>query len=205
MINIAFILGGAYGEGGIARVVSIVSNHLVQYDDISVSIISFCTKVESDYKYDPKIKHFGLYSDRVSMVNAIIRKKAVSRLKKILIENNIDKLFACGDIFFPLSIMAARNTSTKCICWEHSDPNGNTDHRFQKLCRFSAVKKADKILVLTKMAQKIYQENYNAKANKIIHIYNPVSENAFVSKAYSINSKKLYQLVGYHIRKILKH
>lgn len=189
-MRIGFLLGNLQGNGGIARVVSIIANELCKENDIH--IISFCPAIESaGYEYCKEIFCTRLFDDRISMTNAIVKKHAVSKVKSYVKENDIDILIACGELYFPLSILAVGGTKTKCFCWEHSDPAGTSDHKFQMLSRKFAVKFADKIIVLTKATQKFYECELNCKQRKIIQIYNPVGATVSQSKHYDSSSKKI--------------
>lgn len=177
---IGFVLGSIQGNGGIARVVSLVANELVKNPDINVHIISFSIpEAEADYRYDERIIMHRLYDSRVSMTTAILKKHAIKKLAEIIDKNDIDIIVACGELFFPLSILASKKRNIKCWCWEHSNPAGTTDHKFQAICRKFAVQNADKIIVLTKSAEKYYCDEFKTKATKVIQIYNPVDQLAF--------------------------
>lgn len=192
MINVCFLLGNAKGDGGIARVVSIISNELAQFEDLKITIISYsASRIETDYEYNDKIKLVNLFNHDVSMFQAMLKYGAIKKIKKILKKENINILFACGDIFFPLAVLGTYGTTSKCICWEHSDPRGKKDHKFQKQCRKIAVRMADKILVLTKAAEAIYIHDYRASKEKVVQIYNPVSNAAYSFSPYNVESKKI--------------
>lgn len=86
--------------------------------------------------------------------------------------------------------MACKGIKTKCICWEHSDPEGNNDHRGQSFARKYGIKKSDLNIVLTKRALRVYRDKYGA--NNTIQIYNPIdSEVIRKSKGYNTKSKKI--------------
>lgn len=192
MKNVCFLLGNAKGDGGIARVVSIITNELAQYEDLKITIVSYSlSRIENDYEYNKRITLLKLFDHDTPMVKGILKEHAIALMKEIIQKEQIDIVFACGDLYFPLAIMSCRGSKAKCFCWEHSDPRGTTDHKFQKICRELAVLMADKILVLTKAAEKIYVSDYKAKQDRIIQIYNPVSNEAYSSKIYDINSKKI--------------
>ena len=190
MKKIGFILGNCQGNGGIARVVSIISNELCKEND--VVIISFCPPIaNAGYQYNNKIKMFKLYEHRFSMTTALLRKNAIGKVREILKMCNLDILIACGELYFPLGILSTKGVKTKCFCWEHSDPAGTNDHKFQMISRKYAIRKADKIIVLTKAAERFYIEKLNIKENKIVQIYNPIGSNVAQSKSYNLTSKKI--------------
>lgn len=189
-MKIGFLLGNLQGNGGIARVVSIITNELCKEHD--VHILSFCPALEiAGYEYDQRIICTRLFDDRISMTSAILHQHAVSKVKSYIAKNNIDMLVACGELYFPLAIISAFHTNTKCYCWEHSDPAGTSDHKFQMFSRKFAVKFADKIIVLTKAAQMFYEGTLNCNKKKIVQIYNPVGKAVAQSKRYNSGSKKI--------------
>lgn len=192
MRNICFLLGNIQGNGGIARVVSIIANELCKNENFKVTLISYCPAVEpAGYTYSEKIVFDQLYPERISMTKAILTGNAVGRLKKALAGAKADVLIACGALYFPLAVLATAKSATKCYCWEHSDPAGTSDHKFQMLSRKIAVKKADKIILLTKAARDYYAKTLGAGEEKLLQIYNPVSDKAANSTEYDTASKKI--------------
>lgn len=189
-MKIGFLLGNLQGNGGIARVVSIITNELCKEHD--VHILSFCPALErAGYEYDQRIICTRLFDDRISMASAILHQHAVYKVKSYIAKNNIDVLIACGELYFPLAIISAFHTKTKCCCWEHSDPAGTNDHKFQMFSRKFAVKFADQIIVLTKAAQMFYEGTLHCNKKKIVQIYNPVGKTVAQSKHYNSDSKKI--------------
>lgn len=187
-MRIGFLLGNLQGNGGIARVVSIIANELCADNDIF--IISFCPAIEpAGYTYNVKIHCVRLYDNRISMTNAILRCHAVSKVREYLKKKQIDILLACGELYFPLAILATNKTHAKCFCWEHSDPAGTNDHRFQMLSRRFAVRAADKIIVLTKAAQCYYEKELKCNKRKITQLYNPVGKKVAQSEGYDSTSR----------------
>lgn len=187
---IGFLLGNLQGNGGIARVVSIIANELCKQNEIH--IISFCPSNENaGYKYDDTIKCTRIFDESRTMTKAILMDHAIKKIKMYVVNNNIDLLIACGELYFLLGILSVRRIKTKCYCWEHSDPAGTSDHKFQMFARKYAVKKADKIIVLTKAAKKYYEDVLNLNTNRIVQIYNPVERDVMQASNYNENSKKI--------------
>lgn len=191
-MKIAYLLGGFQGNGGIGRVTSILVNDFVKNSDIEVHTISFLQQNKPElYVLGNDVRKHHLFENSVSMTKAIFFKHAIRKLKKILIENDIDILICCGALFFPLGIFACRRISTKCICWEHTNPSISTDHKFQNLCRKIAVRKADALVVLTKDAEKYYVKKFPNVKQKIAQIYNPVDFREEGTVKYDENSTKI--------------
>lgn len=190
MKRICFLLGNAQGNGGIARVVSIIANSLQEY--AQVYVLSYCPPVENaGYSYNQEIVHSQLYSERMPMVKAIISQGARKRVNQYLLENEIDIIIGCGALYYPLAILASMGTRTKCYCWEHSDPAGTQDNRFQGTSRRMAVLFADKIVVLTKAAEEYYKETLRTKTKRLIQIYNPIGKDVAQQKEYSVETKRI--------------
>ncbi len=191
-MKIGFLLNGFQDNGGIGRVVSILANEMSQKEQYVVSTISYCkTDKPMLYNLSEKISQYALFSENVSMAKALLFKGAIKKVKKIIKENQIDILVACGALYFPLGIRAVKGTNAKCYCWEHTNPATSYDHKFQNVCRKYAIKRADKLVLLTNSAKNYYKETLRAKEGKLVQIYNPVDSSAFVSTQYDEQSKKI--------------
>lgn len=191
MLKIAFLLGGFQSNGGIGRVTSIIANSLSEKENINVHTIAYCqTKNPLLYNLSDKISQHALFSSSTPMVKALLFKNAIKKVRKILLEENIDVLIAAGALFFPLAIHAVRGTKTKCYCWEHTNPDSTSDHKFQGWCRRYAVPRTDKMLVLTHSAEEYYHQNLHISPDKLTQIYNPI-ENTDSNEPYNTDSKRI--------------
>jgi len=93
-------------------------------------------------------------------------------------------------MFFPVGFGATLFTNTKFICWEHSNTNLVSNHKFKKASRWMGAKFADKVIVLTKQDESDYFKKYRPKS--LVQIYNPIDPNIFnISSTYDIDSKKI--------------
>lgn len=192
MLKICFLLGGFQGNGGIGRVTSVLANRFCAEDDIEVHTISYLQDQRPIlYSISKNVHSHVLYTTSCSMTKAMLVGQAVKKTKKILCDENIDILIACGALYYPLSIMACKGTKVKCICWEHTNPATSSDYKFQNLCRKYAAKRCDRIVVLTKSADTYYRQNYPACQSKIAQIYNPIAIDAAKSELYNNESKKI--------------
>ena len=190
MPNICFLLGGFQGNGGIGRVTSILANAISDIPGYTVTTVAYIQKenVPPLYELSEKIHSYYLLKDNVSMTKAFLTKHIVKHTRKVLKEEKIDILIACGALFFPLGILAVKNLPTRCYCWEHTNPETGSDYRFQRICRKLAVKAADRIVVITKSAEKYYCDILKSPASKVVQIYNPISDEATKSQKYNSNS-----------------
>lgn len=192
MIKIGFLFNNFQTNGGIGRVVSIISDELCKKEDIEVTAISyFKTEAPVLYEVDEKVKQYSLFSSAVSMAKAILKYNAVKKLKEIIVKENLDIIVGCGALYYPLAIMSANGTKAKALCWEHTNPASTSDYKFQGVARKLAVKKADGIVVLTKSAEKYYLETLKVKKGKLYQLYNPVSKDAAKSEKYDSSSTKI--------------
>lgn len=189
-MKICFFLGGFYQNGGIGRVTSILANKLAEESNIEVLTLGYFNPHKAEiYQLSPRIcKSFFL--DSYQSMAKLLLVGGEKKLRRFLCDNDVDILIACGALFFPISTRACRGIKTKCICWEHSDPEGNNDHRGQRFARKYGIKKSDLNIVLTARALRVYRDKYGA--NNTIQIYNPIDSEAIRrSKGYNIRSKKI--------------
>lgn len=192
MTNICFLLGGFQSNGGIGRSTAIVANALAQKEDIKVTAICYIDKkVDFLYEISPKLTVRYLYEQNISMAKALLKNHAVALLAAELKKANADVVVACGALYYPLALLAARKTGSKCICWEHTNPAVTSDYKFQNYCRKFAVKKADKIINLTLSGDAYYKKELKAKPDRLLQLYNPVDKAAAVSPEYNCESKKI--------------
>ena len=191
MARIAFLLGSFF-SGGIGRVTSVLTNEMVKNFDVDIqAILYFKQDKAPNYIVNENIKQHYLLTEQVSLSTAILRKHIISKLCKIIRDEEISILICCDAIHFVYGILACKRAKIKCICWEHTSPFISSDHKFQNLCRIFGIRYCDKYVVLTKYAENYYVGRYPKYKSKIIHLYNPIDEKAQQSKAYDSKSKKI--------------
>ncbi len=189
-MKICFMLGGFYQNGGIGRVTSMLANRLAEDFKIDVTTLSYTKQnLPNLYEISEKVHEEYFLLEYINMTKALLSGKE-KNLRKFLEKKEIDILIACGALFFPICVRACKGIATKCICWEHSNPEGNMDHKGQRVARKYGIKKADLNVVLTKSAERVYREKYKVK--NVIQIYNPIDKNV-LNKAgeYDVFSKKI--------------
>lgn len=189
-MRICFLLGGLTANGGIGRVTTMLANQLAQVEENDLFILSY---YRSDapilYPVDTAVKLDYILDKRESMISFLLR-GGESVLKRYLHHNKIDLLVACGALFFPLAVRAAKKVNTKCICWEHTDPRSNHDYRMQQYARLYGIKRSDWNVVLTKAALSVYHKEY--RVENVCQIYNPVDDWLLNNQAsYDVRSKKI--------------
>lgn len=191
-MKICFLLGGFQGNGGIGRVTSILVNRFCDDADMDVHTIVYLQDQRPIlYDINENVHRHVLFTVPCSMSKAMALGHAVKRVRKILTEEKIDLLIACGALYYPLGIMACKKTNARCICWEHTNPSVSSDHKFQNLCRKYAAKRCGHMAVLTKSAEQYYKQHYPVCRNKISQIYNPIAKDAARSERYNSESKRI--------------
>ena len=193
MPNICFLLGGFQGGGGIGRVTSVLANALAENQEYNVTTISYLQKknIPMLYKTSDKLHSYYLLDSGISMTKAFLTKHIIRKTRQILIEENIDILVACGALYYPLGMFSVKGLKTRCFCWEHTNPEVGLDYRFQRICRKLAVRFADKVIVLTKSAEKYYKDVLKIEPSHLAQIYNPFSDEAAKSEKYNSSSEKI--------------
>ena len=188
-MKVCFLCRGFSANGGIGRVIAVLSDKLVE--DVDVYLLAFyAEQASSYYTVNPKCIQDTLYPEPLSMTKAIILKHAVKKLSRYIKENNIDIIIACGAIFYPMAVLAARKTKIKSVCWEHTNPNNKNDYHFQDLARQFGALRSDLNVVLTRSALQVYQARFPDVRN--VQIYNPIDPNLLKNNyPYEINSKKI--------------
>ena len=175
-VHICFFLGGFYGNGGIGRVTSVLAGRLAGEADFTVTALSYVRREEKRlYPLSERVRE-AFFLDRYASMAQLMLTGGERRLRRFLKEQDVDVLVACGALFFPISVRAARGTKTKVVCWEHSDPEGNHDHRGQNAARVYGARRADMNVVLTDRALRVYREKLGAE--NTVRIYNPVADEA---------------------------
>lgn len=189
-MKICFLLGGFYQNGGIGRVTSVLANRLAEEPDFEIVTLGYFNPHKPNiYKLSPKI-HEEYFLKSYERMTKVMLKGGERKLRKYLCSNEIDVLIACGALFFPIATRACSKIRTKCICWEHSNPEGNNDHKGQNIARKYGIKRADMNVVLTQKALQVYKEKYNAL--NTVQIYNPIDQEVLRhSKGYNSDSKKI--------------
>jgi hypothetical protein len=189
-VNICFFLGGFYQNGGIGRVTAMLANQMVQSGEYHITALCYCNpNLPNIYDVSPTIEQRFFLQTYSSMAKQLVC-GGVKRLRQFLKENDIDVLIACGTLFYPISVLACKGIKTKSICWEHSDPEGNNDHRGQYWARKFGIKRSDMNVVLTKRALKVFIDKYGA--DNTVQIYNPVDAAVFAATGeYDPESKKI--------------
>lgn len=191
-MKICFYLG-SLSEGGIGRVVSIIAKELAKSDDINASCLIYERKKDELYSLEGFERTDYLLDKPISLKKAILRNRIIKKTRDYLKCNKIEILIVCGDLFFPVAVLAAIGLKVKVLCWDHTAPDINSDQSFQYICRILGTKYSDYNLVLTEYALTEYNKRLNPQKN--FQIYNPVDPDAsrhFMD--YNRESKKIISI-----------
>lgn len=189
-MNICFLFTGFVKPGGVERVVSVLINNLCLDKDITVFCLCYTKSIDNKfYHINSDIHCDYLFEDVPSMTNAIIRRRAIKKVNEYIKNNKIDIIIGCGALYYPLSVICAKLTGIKSICWEHTNPTTTCDYRFQKQCRLIGLFLSNSNVVLSRTALDFYNKKRN-KRNYLI--YNPVDPeiNNYILE-YNLKSNKI--------------
>lgn len=186
-MNVCFLLGGFY-SGGIGRVVSILANRLVDEPNLIVHAVTLRPAEKTEiYSLDSDVKRSYLITKKGSVKKILF--SASRELRKYIKENDIDVVVACGNVFYPIALLA-KVKKVKIICWEHSNVYNTNDNDGQTILRWLGAKLSNKIITLTECDKDGYRKKFNAK--RIQRIYNPIDPQLYTeSEEYNPKTKKI--------------
>lgn len=172
-INICFHIENISNCGGTEKVTTQISNFLIEdYEKYNVTILSSYYDIEKGpfFKGNKDIKYERLFEKKVNFkVNYF---SAINKLKKYIIEKNIDILIGVDTILSLFDIPAIKGTKCKYIAWEHFNFHYNLGVKLRDIGRRYVAKKANAIVVLTDKDKKYFQDNLKIR-NQLVRIYNP--------------------------------
>lgn len=184
--NIAFLLTKVAERGGISRVASIITKELSAYN---VHIIGYQKKDEKGYDWGTNLTFHNLREDAPSMKKGIFA--ATFSLRKLLKENNISVMVACGNLVGPLGVFATWFSKCRLIFWSHSSFKGSTQKKkYRKIYEQFITLFSELTISLTKTDAENYRKHTFAK--KVVHLYNPIDETLLQKKhVYNQDSKNI--------------
>lgn len=187
-MNICYVLGG-FTNGGIGRVVSILANEQSNLEGYEVHVINLYKPDKREiYNLNSEIKRGYLLTKKCKHVRSIVFKSA-KILRNYIKENNIDIVIACGNVFYPIALLASFKIA-KTICWEHSNIFNTNDNKGQNILRFIASKFSDQVVTLTDYDKNGWIKKFKTK--RIQRIYNPIDKSiTSYIKEYDKKSKKI--------------
>jgi len=170
-INIGFLMGHLTEKGGISRVTSILTNKLLETNLYNIHIFSFHPCNKKGYDWSDDISYYDILDDKPSMKTGIF--KASLRLRKLIVESEIDKLICCGHIVGPLGVLGTMFKKTKLYYWSHSSFVGE-DFFYKSFNEKFTAAFSHTVITLTKTDKVNYQRKTLAK--NVVQIYNPIDQ-----------------------------
>lgn len=192
-MKVCFLLGGLTSNGGIGRVTSVLANQLAESKDFDCCLLSYYdAKKEKRYTISEKVEQRFFLPDYCSMTKCMMQ-GGHRKLRAFLQNYAVDIIVACGVLFFPIAVRAVKGTQIRCVCWEHTSPASDADHRFQMLARRFGIANSDMNVVLTKSAMRMYIERF--KCRNTLQIYSPIDQSVLErASAYQLDSKSIISI-----------
>lgn len=168
-MNIAFLLGGFSNYGGVGRASAILASRLAHEAGCAVTAVClYRDEKDTGYAVDARVTREYLF-DKFLTVKRALLKGAIRKLTAILRKNKADVVVACGTIYYPLALLAARRAGIKCVMWEHTHPSSRDDHFMQDEMRAYAAQRSDANVLIAARAKEIYDARFPHASNILIH------------------------------------
>lgn len=169
--KVCFVSGAISRSGGTERVGTLIANELCRRG-YEVCILSFWNHGEPYYEIDKKIEvSYLLELKEGKLYRSYIY--PIIKLRKFIVENNIDILIDIDTTLTIFSGFARLGTKCKLISWEHFNYWTMKKDKNRVLAKKIVKIFSDKLVVLTNQDLREHIEKMNFKENKIIRIYNP--------------------------------
>lgn len=180
-------------KGGQERVSISLANELS--NKYNIILITWFENVLS-YELQKDIKYIYLLKNRQKLRWCFW--KLVFRLRKLIIEENIDKIIVIGRYASIISFPAVIGNRCKLILWEHNSLRGydifyNTLKRriHSNLILLGYRIFANKIVFLTKNDAEKFKKFFGVKKKNVINIYNCLDDKLLNNTHYKVESKKI--------------
>lgn len=192
MINpkkkIAFVIG-SLTSGGSERVISTLSNRLV--DSFDVCIITF-KKTEPFYTLNNKVKVISCYDSLKRPSNFLaslwLNIALVKRICEIIRSEKIDLLIGFITTANILSIIASNITGIPSVISERNNPQMEIIPKFWKFLREFFYPRANSVVLQTQGVKKLYEKKVSE--SKLIILPNPISEKLTNKRTFKDDSKR---------------
>lgn len=190
--NVCFLCGDITGTGGTEKIISIITNRLLEVQEFNIFILSierknkgpffeFNNKIKIDYiKRNNKINH---------KINYLLN---IPKIRKYIKKNKINIIVDVDLICDLLTIPAKIGLKTKLISWENFNIEEENKYFRRRLAIKIAAKFSDYIITLTEIDKNNYIKQLKRKKN-IICISNPTEKKTYEK---NINKKKQIISVG---------
>lgn len=173
MINLCFFISNFNSSGGTERVTATVANALNNLG-FEVHILSIIKdEKEFFYSVDPNVLVNNLgFPPNSSRKNFF---KICSKLRDYLLINKINNLIVVDSLCASFAVFATRLLKINVICWEHFNLGFKDKSIFRSLGRFLASLSCNKIVTLTDMDKRDWEQKYKYSKNKVSVIPNPIA------------------------------
>ena len=193
--KIAFVIG-ALTPGGAERVISTLSNGLI--DDFDVTIITF-KKSKPFYRLDERIQVISCF-DKIDKPTSFLGSlklnySILKRVSKITKEEKIDLLIGFITQANIKAVLAAKFNRIPCLISERNDPLKNDIPKFWVVLRKYIYPKANCLIVQTEKVKQVYESMIKVK--EMVVLPNPISTELSKHKEdYSRNRENIILSVG---------
>lgn len=170
-MNVCFFIGDIGLAGGTERVTSVIANELSKFN-INIFILSLKNTNEPFFNLNKNITIKKIFSS--SKYGKIKLPLAILKIRKFIINNNIDIFINIESMLCLYSIPAVVGLNIRNICWEHFNFNVNLGKSSRDLARKLAAHYANDVITLTEYDKNLWLNNLNCKAN-IVTINNPIT------------------------------
>lgn len=194
--KIAFLIG-TLGVGGSERVISILSNELIE--EFDVTIITF-SKTIPFYFLDNRVKLIYCFENikksKTALESITLNYRLSRKLTYLVKVNEINLLIGFITSANILATIAAKLNKIPCIISERHDPHNNDNTtRFWHILRKLVYPWSDQLVVQTNKVKAVYENMINSK--KITVIPNPISQDlTAMRKITTRTSEKIILTVG---------
>lgn len=193
-MKIAYTLESSFNSGGMERMLSVISNEMSKYFDVTV-ITAFNESKKDYFGFSNDINRIDLGICPKKYLTTKLLKLAYKRqLSNYLCNNHQDIVISLGSLEF--YFLTKIKDDSKKVFWFHFALNydiitfNKTHIKLLNLCigkikqfrRLYYASKYDKVVVLSKEDCK----KWNKYLNNVIYIYNPITISQFASPDYSV-------------------
>ena len=171
MKSICFLIGDINHSGGTERVTTLIANTLDE-NYHKIFLLSLSNGDNPFFQLNKNIKIQSLFEEKVSMKKHFLQ--CVKKIRKFLIENQIDTLIVVDSISCVFTVPACIGIQVKHICWEHFNLKVNLGSSFRTLGRCMAARWCDKIVTLTERDKCFWDSKFNLDSTgRVVAIANP--------------------------------
>lgn len=186
MKNIGILVYDISLVGGAERVASNLAKELSS--EYEIHLISLFNEKKQEELGKNNYKNYVLSKDTISITKNIF--KLSRKLKKYLLENNINVLLAITAGVNSVAIISTRGTSIKTIYCEHSNLENKTYGKKHILRQWIGAKFSDKVVTLTERDKNNFINEMKLPKDKVISIPNWFDQDVKEGK-YNEESKKI--------------